>query len=232
MTATEREQLESVLGHHFEHPERLDRALTHRSHRQTSSTVDNERLEFLGDRVLGLAIAELLCELYPKATEGDLARLFNRLVQREACAEVAGLMTIGAHLVLSGSEVTSGGRGKQSILADACEAVLGATFLDGGFEPARKVVRKFWQPLIGTATDAPRDAKTALQEWAQGLKLGLPAYIEVERAGPDHAPKFTSEVRVDGVKPARGSGPSKRVAEQEAAKALLKREGIWEAANG
>ena len=223
--------LQRVLGHKFRDKSLLKRALTHSSVRVQETAEDNERLEFLGDRVLGLAIAELLCERHPEAREGDLARLFNRLVQREACAEVAVDMQLGDHLLLSGSELTSGGRGKLSILADACEAILGAAFLDAGFDPARKIVRKFWSPRLEAGTDAPRDPKTALQEWAQGRRLGLPAYAQVERAGPDHAPHFTSEVRVEGVKPARGSGPSKRIAEQEAAKVLLTREGIWEMAN-
>ena len=231
-TADKFAPLQRTLGHKFVDKPLLRRALTHASARADEPVEDNERLEFLGDRVLGLAVAELLCETHPEAHEGDLARLFNRLVQRDACAEVAIDMKLGDHLLLSGSEVISGGRGKQSILADACEAVLGAVFLDAGFGTARKVVRKFWAPRISAGLEQARDPKTALQEWAQGRKLGLPAYVQVERAGPDHAPHFTSEVRIGGVKPARGAGPSKRLAEQEAAKALLKREGIWETANG
>ena len=220
--------LQRTLGHKFRDKTLLRRALTHASARAGECVEDNERLEFLGDRVLGLAIAELLWQSLPDAAEGELARQFNRLVQREACAEVAGDMQLAGCLVLSGSELKGGGRGKSSILADACEAVLGAVFLDAGFEAARKVVSKFWLPRLSLGLEAPRDPKTALQEWAQGRRLGLPAYVQVERAGPDHAPHFTSEVRIDGVKPARGQGPSKRLAEQAAARALLKREGIWE----
>lgn len=222
--------LQRTLGHKFRDKALLRQALTHASARAGEAAQDNERLEFLGDRVLGLAIAELLCEAHPDAHEGELARQFNLLVQRDACAEVAAGMALGEHLRLSGSELTSGGRGKASILADACEAVLGAVFLDAGFDATRKLVRKFWQPRLMAGKEAPRDPKTALQEWAQGRKLGLPAYVQIERAGPDHAPRFTSEVRIDGVKPARGQGPNKRLAEQEAARALLRREGIWETA--
>ena len=221
--------LQRALGHKFNDKALLRQALTHSSARSDTVACDNERLEFLGDRVLGLAIAELLCELQPEAREGDLARLYNRLVQRGTCAEVALELDLGEHLLLSGSERTSGGRSKTSILADACEAVLGAIFVDAGFEATRKVVRKHWSPRIDGGAETPRDPKTALQEWAQGRKLGLPEYAEVERAGPDHAPHFTAEVRVGSVKPARGSGTNKRLAEQAAARALLERERIWEA---
>ena len=220
--------LQRRLGHKFRDQALLRQALTHASARGGDHALDNERLEFLGDRVLGLGIAELLCQTHPKAPEGDLARRYNRLVQRGACAEVALAMQLGEHLVLSGSELTSGGRSKASILADACEAVLGAIFLDGGFEAARKTVCAYWGPQLGAGVETPRDPKTALQEWAQGRKLGLPVYAQIERAGPDHAPHFTSEVRVGGVKPARGQGPNKRVAEQDAARVLLQRERIWE----
>ncbi len=222
--------LQKALGHKFRDKTLLRQALTHSSARDGKGAGDNERLEFLGDRVLGLAIAELLCEMNPDAREGDLARLFNTLVQRGACAEVAIDIQLGDHLLLSGSELTSGGRTKASILADACEAVLGAVFLDAGFIATRKVVRKLWLPRIGAGAEAERDPKTALQEWAQGRRKSIPLYVEVERAGPDHAPQFTAEVRVDGAKPARGAGTNKRMAEQAAARAFLERERIWESA--
>ena len=227
-TADPLTSLQRKLGYKFRDKALLKQALTHASARVGGGTGDNERLEFLGDRVLGLAIAEMLCDAYPEANEGELARQFNRLVQRETCAEVAVNMVLGDYLRLSGSELTSGGRGKASILADACEAVLGAIFIDTGFDATRDIVRKFWEPKLAAGKEAPRDPKTALQEWAQGRKLGLPNYAQIERAGPDHAPNFTSEVRVGAVRPARGQGPSKRLAEQEAALALLRREGIWE----
>ena len=223
--------LQKALGHKFRDKALLRQALTHSSARDGKAADDNERLEFLGDRVLGLAIAELISEMNPDAREGDLARLFNTLVQRGACAEIAVDINLGEHLVLSGSELVSGGRAKASILSDACEAVLGAVFLDAGFLIARKVVRKLWLARVGVGAEAARDPKTALQEWAQARKKGLPLYVEVERAGPDHAPQFTSEVRVGALTPARGAGTNKRMAEQDAARVFLERERIWKIAH-
>lgn len=220
--------LEARLGHAFKDRALLKRALTHASVRQASAKRrDNERLEFLGDRVLGLAVAELLSEVYPAASEGDLARLYNRLVRGGTCAEIARTLDLGPSLVLSESEAGSGGRDKDTILADACEALLGAVFLEAGYDRARDVVRVHWGArLKGTPAEAA-DAKSALQEWSQGQGMALPEYVEVDRQGPDHAPRFTSEVRIKGTKSARGEGASKRAAEQAAATALLAREGVW-----
>jgi ribonuclease III len=220
--------LEDRVGHRFRDRTLLRKALTHASVRQTSTKRrDNERLEFLGDRVLGLVIAELLSETYPAASEGELARLYNRLVRGGTCAEVARELGLGAALVLSESEAGSGGREKETILADACEALLGAIFLEAGYEKAREVVRKLWSPRLEVSPAEAADAKSALQEWAQGQGLDLPAYAEVARKGPDHAPQFTAEVCIKGRKPARGEGTNKRAAEQAAAAALLVREGVW-----
>lgn len=188
---------------------------------------DNERLEFLGDRVLGLAVADMLNEAYPAAREGELARRFNLLVRGETCAEIAREIGLGPHLVLSGSEEASGGREKETILADAMEAVLGAIFLSSGFDRAREVVRRLWATRVGDAPLIIADAKSALQEWAQGKGYALPRYVEVSRTGPDHAPVFVAEVRIKGCEPALGEGASKRAAEQSAATTLLAREGIW-----
>lgn len=222
--------LEERLGYRFRDRALLGRALTHASSRveENATPHDNERLEFLGDRVLGLVIAELLCELFPQEQEGDLARRFNRMVRKETCAAVGRELELGPHLVLSDSEHTSGGRDKDTILGDACEAVLGAVFQDGGFEKTRALIRRLWQNKIGDRSNAHADPKTALQEWAQGLEHGLPAYREISRSGPPHAPEFTSEVRVGHLPPERGVGSSKRAAEQAAAMAMLRREGIWE----
>lgn len=223
--------LEKTLGYRFKGRPLLRRALTHASVRsQRERSDDNERLEFLGDRVLALAIAELLVELDPNATEGELARRFNRLVRREACARVARDLGLGAVLILSASEADSGGRDKDTILADACEALLGALFVEAGFEAARAAVRRLWSPLVDGAPSAVADPKSALQEWAQGQGLPLPEYVEVSRDGPDHAPRFTSEVRVGRHSPAQGVGASKRAAEQAAATALLRAKGVWAAA--
>jgi ribonuclease-3 len=220
-------ELETKLGYRFKNPEFLERALTHASVRGGKvARFDNERLEFIGDRVLGLAIAEALNGQYPDASEGELARRYNRLVRGEACAKVARNIGLGDHLILSESEADSGGRNKTTILADAAEALLGAVFIDGGFEKARAVVHKLWQDQSEPVPEVAVDAKSALQEWAQGQGLALPRYTVVARKGPDHAPRFTAEVLITGRAPAQGEGASKRIAEQAAASALLTREGV------
>jgi ribonuclease III len=217
------------LGHEFSDPALLKVALTHASARAGACPQeDNERLEFLGDRVLGLAIAELLADSFPKAREGELARWFNHLVRAETCAEIAQEWELGTFILMSGGEAGSGGRSKKTILANACEAVLGAIFADGGYDAARAVVHRFWQPQLDMLELAAPDAKSLLQEWAQGRRLPLPRYLEVAREGPDHAPRFTAEVQIDGVAPERGTGANKRAAEQAAALAMLVREGVWQ----
>ena len=228
-------ELEARLGYEFQQAALLAEALRHASARTSGGAVgqsglDNERLEFLGDRVLGLAVAELVTETFPLLSEGELARRFNRLVRRETCADIARDLRLGAHLVLSPSEMGSGGRAKDNILADAAEAVLGAIFIDGGFEAARRVIRALWSSRLDgiSSTSFRSDAKTTLQEWAQGQGLPLPDYEVAARDGPDHAPAFTSVVRVKDLEPATGSGTSKRFAEQAAAEALLLREQVWE----
>jgi ribonuclease III len=225
-------ELETRVGYQFKSRDLLKKALTHASVRQASSKRrDNERLEFLGDRVLGLAVAEMLTEAFPKAHEGELARWFNQLVRAETCAEVAQQWDLGDYIVMSGGEAGSGGRRKKTILANACEAVLGAVFADAGYEGAKGVVRRFWEPQFAALELAAPDAKSLLQEWAQGRGLPLPRYLEVAREGPDHAPRFTAEVQIEGVSPERGQGTNKREAEQAAALAVLLREGVWEAPN-
>ncbi|WP_414462138.1 ribonuclease III [Hyphomicrobium sp. DY-1] len=220
-------ELETKLGYKFKDPGLLERALTHASVRGGKvARSDNERLEFIGDRVLGLAIAEALNKQYPDANEGELARRYNRLVRGEACAKVARSIDLGVHLILSESEADSGGRNKTTILADAAEALLGAVFIDGGFDKARAVVTKLWQDQSEPVPEVTVDAKSALQEWAQGQGLALPRYTVVARNGPDHAPRFTAEVLIAGRAPAQGEGASKRIAEQAAASALLTREGV------
>ena len=217
------------LGHTFNSPALLRLALTHASARPGSkSNEDNERLEFLGDRVLGLAIAQLLSEQFPQASEGELARWFNHLVRTETCAEAAQSWQLGDFILMSGGAAGSGGRHKKTILANACEAVLGAVFSDAGYEAAREIVWRTWAPYMAALNNAAADAKSVLQEWAQGRQLPLPSYIEVAREGPDHAPRFTAEVRVEGVAPERGEGANKRQAEQAAALAMLLREGVWQ----
>ncbi len=218
--------LEKALGHRFKDTDIVTRALTHSSTRGAGSRSDNERLEFLGDRVLGLAMARALIEAYPEDAEGELARRFNQLVKREACAAVARDIGLGDHLILSDSEAHSGGRAKDTILADAMEALLGAIFIDGGYDKASAVVVQLWAPSLAALPKSSVDPKSALQEWAQGRGLPLPRYVETQRSGPDHAPRFISEVRITGCKPAQGTGASKRAAEQAAATAMLVREGV------
>lgn len=219
--------LETALGYRFKSQPLLERALTHASVRTAKGPrSDNERLEFIGDRVLGLAVVQMLNDAFPDASEGELARRYNRLVRGETCAIVARAIGLGPHLILSESEAGSGGRNKETIIADAIEAVLGAIFLEAGFDKARDVVARLWQDRLDPHPHAAVDPKSALQEWAQGQGLSLPTYVEVARLGPDHAPHFTAEVRIKGRDPAQGEGASKRQAEQAAAMALLAREGV------
>jgi ribonuclease-3 len=220
--------LSERLGHAFARPELLQRALTHSSARNRGAkSYDYERLEFLGDRVLGLVIAEMLIERFPDAREGDLARRFNRLVRKETCADVAESLGLGAFVIMSTSEAESGGRGKQTILGDACEAILGAVFRDGGYEAARSIIHALWSERVDKDSAPLRDAKSALQEWVQGKGLPLPHYTQTGQEGPDHAPQFTTSVTVEGLDSAVGFGFSKRAAEQAAATAMLQREGVW-----
>ena len=218
------------LGFAFKDRELVELALTHASARPSlKPNEDNERLEFLGDRVLGLAIAELLTQTFPEASEGELARRYNQLVRAETCAEIAKEWELGQLILMSGGEAESGGRSKKTILANACEAVLGAIFCEAGYQAARDVVFRFWASELASLDLALPDAKSILQEWAQGRRLSLPRYVEIAREGPDHKPRFTSEVQIDGVAPERGHGANKRAAEQAAALAMLLREGVWRA---
>ncbi|MCA0941478.1 ribonuclease III [Yangia mangrovi] len=212
--------LEERLGHRFDRPELLRRALTHSS-MSGPGREDNQRLEFLGDRVLGLVMAEALLSEDRKASEGQLAPRFNALVRKEACAEVAREVDIGAALKLGRSEMMSGGRRKQALLGDAMEAVIAAVYLDGGFEVAQKMILRLWGNRVSTVEQDARDPKTSLQEWAQARGMTPPAYVETARSGPDHAPVFTIEVRLASGQKADATAGSKRKAEQEAAAALL-----------
>jgi len=217
------DRIEERLGHRFREPALLRQALTHAS--AAAAGASNERLEFLGDRVLGLVVAALLFERFPGDSEGTLARRFTALVRREALARVAETIDLGHHLVLSAGEEEAGGRANPGTLADACEAVIAALFLDGGLAAADAFVRRQWLPLLDEALPPPKDAKTALQEWAQDRGLPLPVYRETGRSGPAHAPTFAIEVSLTGHAPATASGPSKRAAEQSAAAVLLDRLG-------
>jgi len=211
--------LETRLGHTFKDRDLLRQALTHAS----VSTVDsNERQEFLGDRVLGLVIAEQLHHRFPADPEGMMALKLNALVRSEACARAAEKIGLGEFLILANSEAVSGGRRKEAILAGACEAVIAALYLDGGFDVARDFILRNWEEQFAGLGRDMRDAKTALQEWAQAKKGGTaPVYKLLKREGPDHAPRFQVEVSVTGQPPVTGEGSSKREAEQAAARAML-----------
>ena len=208
------------LGHDFSDPHLLVEALTHAS---LSSTVrrDNQRLEFLGDRVLGLVISEALLAADTKAREGELAPRFNNLVRREALADVANQIDLGEALMMGKSERATGGRRKQALLADAMEAVIAAVYLDAGFETARALVLRLWSGLIANAAEHGTDPKTALQEWAQARGMTPPDYVEQNRSGPDHAPVFTIAAVLTTGDQAVATANSKRAAQQAAAAALL-----------
>ena len=215
--------LSERLGHEFRDPSLLVRALTHGS--RGSGEGDNQRLEFLGDRVLGLVVAEALLEADPAADEGRIAPRFNALVRRETCAEVARAVDLGAGLKLGRSEMIGGGRRKEALLADAMEAAIAAIYLDGGLEAARAAVLRLWGERIAAAPEDARDAKSALQEWAQGRGLSPPDYLLIARDGPDHAPRFVIEARLSTGEAERAEGATKRAAEHAAAAALLGRLG-------
>lgn len=211
------------LGHEFRRPDLLVRAVTHSS-LSSPTRPSNERLEFLGDRVLGLSIATALFGADERAAEGQLAPRFNTLVRQETCADVAREIGLGDVLKLGRSEMLSGGRRKEALLGDAMEAVIAAIYLDGGFEAARDIVLRLWGPRIAAAaTSEARDAKSNLQEWAQARGLPPPTYIETGREGPDHQPTFTVEARLSTGETASGTAAGKRAAEQAAARALLAR---------
>ncbi|MDF1716840.1 MAG: ribonuclease III [Antarcticimicrobium sp.] len=220
--SAELKTFEDRIGHRFRRPELLLRALTHGSV-SSPTRADNQRLEFLGDRVLGLVMAEALLLDDKTATEGQLAPRFNALVRKEACAEVAREIDLGAVLKLGRSEMLSGGRRKQALLGDAMEALIAAVYRDAGFEAARDMILRLWGERIRSVEEDARDAKTALQEWAQARRLPPPSYTEVSRAGPDHAPVFTIAARLETGEEAQATAGSKRQAEQSAAKALLAR---------
>jgi len=214
--------LEDALGHRFENPQLLTQALTHSSAARDRLDA-NERLEFLGDRVLGLVLAGLLLEVFPGEKEGAIAYRFSALARSESLARVAQEIDLARHIELSSSEEGAGGRENAGILADCCEAVIAALFLDGGLEAAETFIRRYWRPLMDENPAPPKDAKTMLQEWAQAQGLPLPEYRVTKEEGPAHAPLFTLEVTVHEMKPATGQGPSKRAAEQNAAEAFLAR---------
>lgn len=232
MTARELDRLQDKLGHRFANPDLLALALTHASavNGSRGARQTYQELEFLGDRVLGLVVADMLTEEFPQASEGDLSRWFHRLVSGDICAEVANELELAKYLKMGKGPKKSAGSATPGVLADVCEAVIAAVYRDGGLEAARKLIERRWRPLIEGMSGPLRDAKTELQEWAHKRGYDTPSYSQIGRSGPDHKPHFEVEVSVGSAAPGRGSGGSKREAEQEAAAALLRREGVWEKA--
>jgi ribonuclease III len=219
---------EDRIAYHFENPALLEQALTHISALTGSRNRAGsyQRLEFLGDHVLGLVVSDMLFRAFPNADEGEMSRRLADLVRKEACADVARAIELGAAIRLGASEANAGGRGRSAILADVCEALIGAVFVDGGYAAASALIERLWSERMRTPVRPLRDAKTVLQEWAQARGLPTPAYREVERKGPDHDPEFRVTVELPHLAPAEGLGRSKRAAEQAAAAAMLTRAGV------
>ncbi len=211
--------VEHLLGHDFADKALLERALRHSS----AGGGNNEQLEFLGDRILGFVVAEMLVQQFHSDNEGTLALRLNAMVRMETCAGVAQAAGIDKALVMAPSEERAGGRQKAAILGDACEAVIAALYLDGGISVARSFVVRYWQTVMLEVQGDLRDPKNVLQEWAQGRKYGVPVYHITKKEGPDHAPRFTVQVTVRGQDPGAGEGNSLRAAEQAAARDLMQR---------
>ncbi|MCB9993661.1 MAG: ribonuclease III [Hyphomicrobiaceae bacterium] len=226
------EQLEDRIGHTFSDRAILVRALSHSSAISPAKRVQNsyQRLEFLGDRVLGLTVADILLKRHPDDNEGELSRKLNAVVRRQACAEVARDLELGRFLVLGESEARTGGADKDAILADVCEALIGAIYCDAGLQKAYDFIATAFAGHLRSARKQGADPKTELQEWAQSRGLPPPNYDVRKRTGPDHAPTFAIAVEIDGFEPALASGSSKKAAEHQAAEDFLVREGIWSAA--
>ena len=226
--AKDRAALEQRIGYGFRDKALLERALTHISALSGGATRVNsyQRLEFLGDHVLGLVISDMLYRVFPRANEGELSRRLADLVRKETCAEVARAMDLGSALKLGNSESHAGGRLRATILADVCEALVGAVYSDGGYMAAEELVGRFWKERMLKPLRPLRDPKTMLQEWAQARGLPTPAYRELARTGPHHDPEFHVAVVLPDRPPAEGLGSSKRAAEQAAAAAMLTRVGV------
>ncbi len=220
--------LEERISYRFSDSALLECALTHISALKgaRNRAGSYQRMEFLGDHVLGLVISDMLYRDFPKADEGELSRRLADLVRKETCAEMALTIDLGAAIRVGSSEANAGARRRPAILADVCEALIGAVFLDGGHAAAADVVERLWQVRMRAKAQPLRDPKTVLQEWAQARGLPTPAYREVARSGPDHDPEFRVAVQLPNFASAEGSGRSKRSAEQAAAAAMLAREGV------
>lgn len=221
-------EVEGRIGYDFTDKALLERALTHISalNAPQSRAGSYQRLEFLGDHVLGLVVSAMLFRAFPSADEGELSRRLADLVRKETCADVALAMDLGSAMRLGSSEIHGGGRRRVAILADVCEALIGAVFVDGGYPAAVALIERFWQERMLKPARPLRDPKTVLQEWVQGRGMPAPSYREIARSGPDHDPEFRVAVEIQDREPTDGVGRSKRAAEQAAAAAMLMREGI------
>ena len=219
---------EARIGYRFNDPALLEQALTHISALSgaRNRAASYQRLEFLGDHVLGLVVSDMLFRAFSKADEGEMSRRLADLVRKEACADVGRTLDLGAAIRLGASEAHAGGRNRTAILADVCEALIGAVFIDGGYPAAAALIERLWSERMRRPARPLRDSKTVLQEWAQARGLPTPAYREVERRGPDHDPEFRVTVELPDLAPAEGLGRSKRAAEQAAAAAMLTRAGV------
>jgi ribonuclease-3 len=227
--AQELAALEERIGYQFADKSLPERALTHLS--AITGGPQNrirsyQRLEFLGDHVIGLAVSDMLFRAFPRANEGELSRRLSDLVRQETCADVARAMDLGPVMKLGSSEAHAGGRRRSAILADVCESLIGAVFLDGGYPAAAALIERYWHERMLRPARPPRDAKTMLQEWAQARGLPAPTYHEVARSGPHHDPEFRVAVALPDRERVEGIGRSKRAAEQAAAMAMLTREGV------
>ena len=224
--------LERRTDYRFRDRGLLVTALTHASavgDARVAAVETYQRLEFLGDRVLGLVVAAMLLDAFPEATEGELSSRLAELVRKETCAEVAAALDIGGAVVFGGNRTQQRALLTVNVLGDVCEALIAAIYLDGGFDAARRFVELHWRGRMLEAPVGGRNAKSALQEWAQAAGHGTPTYEIAERMGPDHAPTFVIDVRIGSLAPGRGEGHNRREAEQAAATSVLLREGIWSA---
>lgn len=227
LTKDEINRLEALIGYQFKEKARLDRALTHASAR--SATAGNyERLEFLGDRVLGLSVAEMLFTTFRSATEGELSVRLNQLVSADSCAAIADEMELHQYIRTGADVKKITGKSMLNVRADVVESLIAAIYIDGGLEAARGFILRYWQKRAVSIDAGRRDAKTELQEWAHARFAVTPVYRVDDRSGPDHDPRFTVTVEIPGVAPEIGSERSKRAAEQVAATKLLEREGVWQ----
>lgn len=226
------EALEARIGYDFADRDLLREALTHMSATKEGRGAHYQRLEFLGDRVLGIVIAALLFHIYPDAKEGELSKRFSEIVRKETCAEVALGWGVAPHIVFGHGIGRTAARANKSILGDVCEAIVGAVYVDGGHEAARGVIEAGFGDMVRATRTVPRDPKTVLQEYLQGRGGSPPRYVLLERSGPEHAPLFKVGVAIEGMERIAGAGPSKRAAEQEGARAVLVHLGLWKDADG